>query len=49
MDKIFKSSEVKYEKLKYCNYCGSNDHNEDKCKKKDADDKIDKWESSKKK
>lgn len=49
MDKFFKSSEIKYEKLKYCNYCGSNDHNEDKCKRKKDENKAAKWESSKKK
>lgn len=42
------SSGQKYEKLMYCNYCHSNDHNENKCKKKENDDKIKKWQLSKK-
>lgn len=49
MDKIFKNSEIKYEKLKYCNFCGSNDHNEDKCKKKENENKVNNWQFSRKK
>lgn len=49
MDKIFKVSEIKYDKLKYCNYCGSSNHNDDKCSTKKEDNKINKWENSKKK
>lgn len=49
MDKFFKSSEIKYEKLKYCSYCGGSDHNEDKCDIKKEDSKVKKWENSKNK
>lgn len=42
MDRIFKSTQYKYERLKYCNYCGSNDHNENNCQKKKEDNKANK-------
>jgi hypothetical protein len=36
MDKWIKNKG--YKRLLYCNYCGSDDHLEDKCKKKKYDD-----------
>lgn len=50
MDTIFfTASEIKYEQLTYCFYCGRSNHNEDKCTKKKEDNKFNKWENSKKK